>query len=104
MIRIPRRTVLAALAAVPALPMAARAASHEIRIEDRAFVPPSVDAAPGDTITFVNADAVAHTATADDASFDTGRIRPGESATVTVAGATGFVCRFHPKMKGAVNG
>ena len=91
-----------AVAMVIMLPATSEAADHEVRIANGSYAPARVVAAPGDTITFVNLDERMHTATADDASFDTGRIAPQGRATVTVSGPVGFVCRFHPRMSGTV--
>ena len=45
-----------------------------------------------------------HTVTADDGSFDTGKIDPGASATITVdtAGTFAYHCNFHPSMKATI--
>lgn len=68
------------------------------------FSPASLSVAPGDTVTFTNMDGAPHTATADDGSFDTGRLNKGQSATVTVeAGEHTYKCVFHPSMKGSVS-
>ena len=82
----------------------AQAATHRVSIEGFAFVPASISVAVGDTIVFTNNDGAPHTATADDASFDTGRLRRGKIAevTVTAAGSTKYHCSFHPNMKGAI--
>ena len=55
-------------------------------------------------VTFVDAGKEAHTATADDGSFDAGTLNPGESKTVTfdTAGSYGYHCSLHPWMKGTV--
>ena len=53
--------------------------------------------AAGGTVTVTNNDTVPHTVTADDDSFDTGTIQPGDSAVITVdaAGTFAFHCNFH---------
>lgn len=97
-----RRQVIAAGLAAPLIPAAARAATFEVVIADMTFTPAAITAAPGDVIVFRNQGERPHTATADDGSFDTGRIPPGEEAQVVVQQATGFVCRFHPRMTGTI--
>ena len=85
------------------LPLSAFAADHAVAIRDFKFVPASIAVAAGDTITFTNFDSAPHTGTANDGSFDTGRLNRGESGTVTIgAGRTGYICTFHPMMKGQV--
>jgi alcohol dehydrogenase (cytochrome c) len=56
---------------------------------------------PNNKVTFTNKDSVAHTATADDGSFDTGNIQPGASKSVTVKGqgTIAYHCTIHPWMK-----
>ena len=55
----------------------------------------------GKTVAWHNADNMAHTATADDATFNTGTIAPGAtSAPIRMAAADtlGYHCAFHPTM------
>ena len=55
------------------------------------------------TVTFENQDSVVHTVTADDGSFDSGNIQPGQSWTYTFApGTYSFHCIYHSWMKGNV--
>ena len=58
----------------------------------------------GDTITWVNHDAVLHSITAKDHSFDL-RLNPGQSVKLTLsqAGKIPFYCLFHPTMRGTLN-
>lgn len=78
--------------------------NHTIEIRDAAFVPPIVDARPGDTITLINHDIVPHTASAADESWDTGAIEPGQQARLTVPAklAGRYFCQFHPSMKARI--
>jgi hypothetical protein len=69
------------------------------------FVPSTIHARPGQTITIYNSDQILHRIVADNASFDTGVMAPGSSFTVT-AGETGSVvayhCTIHSRVKGQV--
>ena len=58
----------------------------------------------GSQVTWINKDTVQHTATADDGSFDTGLIGPGQKATVIVneAGTIKYLCTIHPWMTGTL--
>ena len=102
-----RRKFLKLTAAVPVLPLLAtqaRAATHEVTIQNFAFEPADLTIAAGDTVVFTNADGAPHTATADNGSFDTGRLSRNQSAELTfsAAGSFSYFCAFHPNMKGTI--
>lgn len=83
---------------------AARPVRHEISIQAFVYQPASQPVHPGDTLVFVNHDAVPHTATAADGSWDSGEIRANASKAVIVpAKAAGaYKCIFHPNMAGTL--
>ena len=57
----------------------------------------------GDTIEWVNADIFRHTATAKNGAFDVDLAPKARARTVfNKPFSTGFYCRFHPGMTGAV--
>ncbi|MDR3606388.1 MAG: hypothetical protein P4M08_03295 [Oligoflexia bacterium] len=61
----------------------------------------------GSTVTWVNGDAMSHTATANGGNFDTGVIGPGKSVTsppLTTPGNIPYYCRIHGQasMSGAL--
>jgi plastocyanin len=76
-----------------------------VKLTNTTFAPQSVDVKVGDTVTFVNGDPIAHTATADDGSFDSKTLEQGAkfSFTTTKAGKISYVCEFHPGMTGTIN-
>jgi plastocyanin len=82
----------------------ALAADHAVAISGFSFSPANLTVTVGDTVTWTNSDAQAHTATADDASFDTGAISNGASGTVTfaTAGTFPYHCSIHTTMTGTV--
>jgi plastocyanin len=99
-----RRTLLATIAAATTLP--ARAATdHAVAIKGMKFAPAELTVAAGDTVTFTNMDSAPHTGTADDHSFDTGKLTKGQSGTVNIAakGEFTFHCHIHPAMKGVIH-
>jgi plastocyanin len=71
-----------------------------IAISNYAFKPADITVKAGTKLTFTNHDATAHTATSKTPGFDTGTIKPGASATVTVSkpGAFSYYCQFHAFM------
>jgi hypothetical protein len=80
------------------------AASRGVSIRDFAFAPKTVEIRVGDRVTWTNRDAVEHTATARNGSFDTGLLGEGESRSVrfNVAGTYRYICTPHPNMTGTV--
>ena len=73
----------------------------EVVIEHFAFVPSSIEVAPGDTVVFITRDITPHTATAVDGTWTTGDIASGQSAKVVVSerGPGEYFCRYHRVMK-----
>lgn len=69
-------------------------------IADFTFRPAVLEVEVGEQVTFFNNDAVAHTITAEDGSFDTGNIAPGQFVTITFdkPGTYTYVCSYHPAM------
>lgn len=61
------------------------------------YSPVAVTVEAGTKVVFKNTSELPHTATADDGSFDTGMVGPGESTSVVVkkAGQIPFHCQFH---------
>ncbi|MGQ0617014.1 MAG: cupredoxin domain-containing protein [Acidimicrobiia bacterium] len=80
------------------------AAGDAVDIKDFKFEPVSLTTTVGTTVTFTNDDAQAHTATADDRSFNSDSIAAGANAPITfdTAGTFTYFCSFHPFMKGTV--
>jgi plastocyanin len=81
----------------------ARAATIQVKIEKLAFTPSQISAHVGDTIEWVNADFIAHTATARDGAWDV-VIAPSATASVVLKtdGTVAYYCRFHPNMTGQI--
>lgn len=80
------------------------AANVTVSIQNMKFAPASISVAKGDTVVFVNRDSVAHTATAQNGTFNTGEIAPGRKASVKIAtgGSIAYFCQIHPSMRGTV--
>jgi plastocyanin len=78
--------------------------ANDVSIEAFAFVQTELVVPVGSTVTFVNNDSVAHTATASDGTFSTGNIAPGESVPITLdqPGTYLYSCSYHPNMKGVI--
>jgi plastocyanin len=82
----------------------ALAADHAVAISGFSFSPGTITVSVGDSVTWTNSDAQAHTATADNSSFDTGAISNGSSKSVTfaTAGTFAYHCSIHTQMTGTV--
>jgi plastocyanin len=90
--------------ATPATSPESGASVPAVEIKGFAFNPATITVPAGTTVTWTNQDAAPHTATADDKSFDTGRLDQGQGGTVTfdTPGTYTYTCTFHPNMKGTV--
>lgn len=81
----------------------ARAETIQVKIEKLTFTLPQVTARVGDTIEWVNADFVAHTATARDGIFDIViQSNMTGSFVLKTEGTVDYYCRFHPNMTGRI--
>jgi plastocyanin len=99
----PRRTSVIAAHQPAKVRAVARAAGGDT-ISDFKFTPSTVTVTAGESVTWTNSGPAAHSATADDGSFDTGILRKGTSGshTFTRAGTYTFHCTPHPFMTGKV--
>ena len=101
-----RLAPLAAVVLALALPLAPTvvAATTSVDIAGFAFAPQTITVHVGDTVTWTNADAQRHTATADDGSFNTGAITSGQSKSVTLmsAGTFPYHCSIHTYMTATI--
>ncbi len=100
--RIPGAIVGAAALAITA--SAARADTIQVKIDKLAFAPAQITAHAGDTIEWINADFIAHTATARNGAFDV-MIPPNaiKSTVVKGDGTVDYYCKFHPNMTGEIS-
>jgi plastocyanin len=83
---------------------AAPATGDKVEIVDFAFKPGDLKVTAGTKVTFTNGDGFAHTATADDDSFDSGQLQKGESFDFTFdkAGTYAYKCDIHNSMTGTI--
>jgi plastocyanin len=76
-----------------------------INLTTTAYAPNPVTVSRGTSVTWVNNDSIAHTATSNDSTtFNSGTIAPGGrfSMTLQTAGTFPYRCTFHPNMVGTV--
>lgn len=102
----------AATAAIIALAMllggnasaAPHAAAQMVGIKNFAFSPQTTTINVGDSVMWMNGDSTTHTVTAQDKSFDSGRLaKDGNfSFTFTKAGTYAYVCAIHDSMTGTI--
>jgi plastocyanin len=99
------KTLIAAalLAAATPSPMPGPA-GPTVHIKDERFVPATLTVQTGVTVTFVNDDDDAHTATADDGSWDSEGLNQGQQWThvFTKSGSVAYHCTVHPTMHGTI--
>ena len=79
-------------------------ATDKVAIVDFQFKPAAIEVKTGTTVTWTNEDGFAHTATAEDKSFDTGNLDKGQTGTATFdkAGTFKYICTIHNSMVGTV--
>lgn len=97
----PRAGQVAGASAAGAVP---GASVHAIAISNFKYAPETVTVKAGDVVEWKNTDFVPHTATADDGTFDTGRIDAGATKRIVVTkkGRFPYFCRYHQGMKGTL--
>ncbi|HXE81553.1 MAG TPA: hypothetical protein VNK41_12425 [Vicinamibacterales bacterium] len=71
-----------------------------------AFNPNPAPQPSGGRVVWRNDDNVVHRIVANDGSFDTGNLNPGQTSSAISVGSNGtrYHCTLHPTMVGAVNG
>ena len=80
--------------------------SGKVEIVNFAYDPDPVTIQTGGKVIWINRDAEAHTATADDGSFDTGTLEEGKlkAESFKEPGSYGYFCEIHPSMQGTDRG
>jgi plastocyanin len=78
--------------------------ANSVNIQNMAFSPATLSVAAGTTVTWTNNDAMTHTVTADNSSFDSGNLAQGATFThkFTAAGTISYHCKIHPGMTASV--
>jgi plastocyanin len=78
--------------------------TFDVQVVDFEFQPGNLTIPAGATVTWTNAGQRTHTVSADDGSFDSGRLDPGETFSHTFAepGTYSYHCGFHPEMQGTI--
>jgi plastocyanin len=81
-----------------------RSDAKAVTISGFVFSEPSLEVVAGSRVSWVNDDPTEHTVTAEDESFDSGPIAPGEGFAVRFAdaGEYPYVCAIHPDMRGTI--
>ena len=102
--KLPQCSLVACLAVVTLGGTApSRADTIRIVIDKLLYAPAAITAAVGDTIEWVNRDALDHTATVT-GDWEV-MVPTDETATLTLkkGGSIEYFCRFHPNMTGRIN-
>jgi plastocyanin len=98
---------IVALAAGPGgsrLPLARVFAATAVDTGENYYTPANVTIHPGDTVTWTNSGKEAHTVTADDDSWGTDDLEPGQSfsQTFTTPGTYSYSCILHDNQTGVI--
>ena len=85
------------------LTVSARAETIQVTIDKLVFTPAEVSAKMGDTIEWINDDALVHTATATNGDWNV-NIQAGQRGQVVMKkpGAAEYYCKLHPNMRGRI--
>src|ERR1700730_9123933 len=88
-------TAVALSVALPSTALAQDAPS--VSVQDNLFVPKQAEIVAGDSLIWSHDGAVQHTITADDGSFDSGIINPGDTFAFTfdASGTYPYYCQIH---------
>jgi LPXTG-motif cell wall-anchored protein len=103
-----KRLLYLAILSMAAMLISAPAVSAQdemtVSIQDFFFDPDQLSVAPGTTVTWVNEGQAPHTTTADDGTWDSGTLQPGEdfSFTFDQPGTYTYHCSIHPEMTASV--
>jgi LPXTG-motif cell wall-anchored protein len=103
-----KRLLYLGILTMAALLICAPAASAQedmtVSIQDFSFDPGQISVAPGTKVTWVNEGQAPHTSTADDGSWDSGTLQPGDdfSFTFDKPGTYTYHCSVHPQMTASV--
>jgi len=97
----PGRISYAATIAFALLSVPATAETIQVTIDKLVFAPTVVNAKIGDTIEWINKDALVHTATARNGDWDV-NIPANQRGQIQLkkAGAVDYYCKLHPNMTG----
>ena len=103
-----RRKFIALAPAFALAPLAVKAAGHvapvDVAIKGFAFEPAVIEVTKGHKVRWTNMDGAPHTATADDGSFTTERLKKGdvEEIKFDTPGTYTYFCKIHRSMKATV--
>lgn len=85
-----------------AAPIAPRTTRHTIHIHGFKFEPKDVTVAPGDSVVWVNDDAVPHTATLDGGAWSSPELAPLQSFVLVARVGGPYHCEAHKVMRGSL--
>ena len=79
-------------------------ADTSVRMAGSRFEPSVLTIAPGETVRWFNDDALPHTVSATDGSWDSGNLAPGQGfkRPFDAARSYAYLCRYHPGMTGTI--
>ncbi|MGB7160984.1 MAG: cupredoxin family copper-binding protein, partial [Tepidisphaeraceae bacterium] len=81
-----------------------KAKSHTVEMDDKKYEPAKLTIKVGEAVVWDNVDDHDHTVIADDKSFKSGNISPGDTYEFTFkkVGTYKYACKYHPRMKGTI--
>jgi plastocyanin len=96
--------ILSMVALVVFAPAASAQDDMTVSIQDFFFSPDQMTVAPGTKVTWVNDGQQPHTSTADDGTWDSGTLQPGDDYSFTFddPGTYTYHCSIHPDMTATI--
>jgi plastocyanin len=95
--------IVAAVLGIPGSAASPAGSPQRVLMKGIAYEPKQVTVHVGETLEWSNQDIVAHTATANDKSWDV-NVLPGRTGRMLmkVPGRFDYICRYHPNMTGEI--
>ena len=92
------------LLAAAAIVNPVQAATIEVKIDNFTFNPQLITVKAGDTVVWINADDIPHTATSTTMAFRSKALDTGDKFSFTFAtpGSYAYFCSLHPHMTGTI--
>jgi len=89
---------------VPSTTITTAVATNQVSINNFSFIPNNISVGVGQEVIFTNNDSATHSIVANDNSFTSGDLTPGQvfKKTFSTVGTVSYHCSIHPSMTGQI--